>query len=86
MLARQNFHPMCTYGPIGPRFVELFPRCVLLLLILSIISADGLNKIQKTDRRFIKLRHPQTGQLAVFVYAEDDKKLYQMRSLPFSHR
>lgn len=41
---------------------------------------------QSSDRQFIKLRHPQTGDLAIFVYSENDKKLAQMRSLPFSHR
>ncbi|XP_025198882.1 ribonuclease H2 subunit B [Melanaphis sacchari] len=51
-----------------------------------IILPDSLTRDKNTDRRLIKLRHPQTSELAIFVYSENDKTLAQMRSLPFSHR
>lgn len=47
---------------------------------------DALTKNKNTDQQFIKLRHPQTSELALFVYSENEKTLAQMRSLPFSHR
>jgi len=43
-------------------------------------------KDQDGDRQFIKLRHPQTGEMNIFLYSENDKKLAQMRMLPYSHR
>ncbi|VVC44708.1 Ribonuclease H2, subunit B [Cinara cedri] len=51
-----------------------------------LILPDTLTKDQNIDKEFIKLRHPQTGQMALFLYSENEKKLAQMRSLPFSHR
>ncbi|CAH1715393.1 ribonuclease H2 subunit B [Aphis gossypii] len=51
-----------------------------------IILPDALTKDKSTDLQLIKLRHPQTSELAIFVYSEKDKNLAQMRSLPFSHR
>lgn len=47
---------------------------------------DALTKDKSTDQQLIKLRHPQTSELAIFVFSEKDKTLAQMRSLPFSHR
>jgi len=47
---------------------------------------DALSKDENTDLQFLKLRHPQTSELAIFVYSENDKSLAQMRSLSFSHR
>jgi len=47
---------------------------------------DALTKDKYTDQQFVKLRHPQTSELAIFVYSENEKTLAQMRSLPFSHR
>ncbi|CAI6347831.1 unnamed protein product [Macrosiphum euphorbiae] len=51
-----------------------------------IILPDALTKDENGDHQLIKLRHPQTNELAIFVYSENDKTLAQMRSLPFSHR
>ncbi|XP_026814155.1 ribonuclease H2 subunit B [Rhopalosiphum maidis] len=51
-----------------------------------IILPDALTNDKTADRQLIKLRHPQTSELAIFVYSENDKTLAQMRSLPFSHR
>lgn len=47
---------------------------------------DSLVKNEKHNGEFIKLRHPQTGDLAIFFYSESDNKLAQLRSLPFNHR
>lgn len=47
---------------------------------------DILIKDQTNDRQFIKLRHPQTGDMAIFMYSENNKKLAQIRSLPLNHR
>jgi len=51
-----------------------------------IILPDALTKNTKNDQQLIKLRHPQTSELAIFMYSENNKTLAQMRSLPFSHR
>ncbi|XP_050421797.1 ribonuclease H2 subunit B isoform X2 [Adelges cooleyi] len=50
------------------------------------ILPDKLLNNQNGDARFIKLRHPQTGDLSIFLYSEQDKVLSQIRSLPLSHR
>jgi len=50
------------------------------------VVLDALTKDENADRQLIKLRHPQTNELAIFVYSENYKTLAQMRSLPFSHR
>ncbi|XP_025424136.1 ribonuclease H2 subunit B [Sipha flava] len=51
-----------------------------------LILPDSLTNDQNIERKFVKLRHPQTSELAMFVFSEKDKKLAQMRSLPFDHR
>jgi len=51
-----------------------------------LVLLDALTKDENSDRQLIKLRHPQTNELAIFVYSENDKTLAQMRSLPFTHR
>ncbi|XP_015363920.1 PREDICTED: ribonuclease H2 subunit B-like [Diuraphis noxia] len=51
-----------------------------------IILPNALTKEKNNDQQFIKLRHPQTNELALFVYSKNEKTLAQMRSLPFSHR
>jgi len=54
--------------------------CIYMLVL------DALTKDENSDRQLIKLRHPQTNELAIFMYSENDKTLAQMRSLPFNHR
>jgi len=63
-----------------PESCELFDNNRFFILPKILI------KDQDCDRHFIKLRHPQTRELNVFLYSEKDKKLAQMRTLPFSHR
>jgi hypothetical protein len=57
-----------------------------IFLVIVYLFLDSLTNDQNIERKFVKLRHPQTSELAMFVFSEKDKKLAQMRSLPFDHR
>lgn len=64
-------------------------KCInnsLMVQVIYVFILDALTNDKNADRQLIKLRHPQTSELAIFVYSENDKTLAQMRSLPFSHR
>jgi len=66
--------------------IKNFLRGEMSRIRIYMLVLDALTKDENADRQLIKLRHPQTNELAIFVYSENDKTLAQMRSLPFSHR
>lgn len=55
-------------------------------ILIYLLVLDALTKDENADRQLIKLRHPRTNELAIFLYSENDKTIAQMRSLPLSHR
>lgn len=72
----------------GKPSLIVFALRIFLVIVLSIVNSflEILTKDQNIEKKLVKLRHPQTGELAMFVYSEIDRKLAQMRSLPFDHR